>query len=261
MRYFKLFALFLKRSVMLGLEYRANLIGGLLASAFDGAWSFVAALMLYSFRDTIGGWNFYETLVVVGMLFVSSGFLYVFVWPNMQSIVEHIRTGSMDFILTKPLNSQWHATFNYFKLESASSIVAGVALMAYALVQLRVSPNVGQIILFIALALGGLVILYALLTLMVTFSFWAVETGEIMQLIYLLLETGRYPAPTLPQPMRTIVTFIIPIAFVTTVPAEVLLGKVTSAWVGWCWVFAAGLLFASTQLWKLGVRRYNSASS
>jgi ABC-2 type transport system permease protein len=200
-------------------------------------------------------------LVVVGMLFVSSGFLYMLVWPNMQGVVEHIRTGTMDFILTKPLNSQWHATLNSFKLESASSIVAGGVLIGYALVQLRVSPNMGQILLFIALMLGGLVILYALLTLMVVCAFWAVETGEVMQLIYVLLETGRYPAPTLPQPMRAILTFIIPIAFITTVPAEVLLGKVTSAWVGWCWVFAAGLLFASTQLWKLGVRRYNSASS
>ena len=261
MRYLTLFILFVKRSLMLGLEYRANLLGGLFTSVFDVTWSVVGNLMLYTYRDTIGGWRFHETLVVVGMLFVSAGFMYVVVWPNIQALVEHVRTGTLDFILTKPLNSQWYATLNRFKFESGASILSGSLLILYALIQLQITPRFEQVVLFILLVLGGLVILYALLTLMVTFVFWAVEVDEVLELIYLFIETGRYPASALPQPMRGIITFIIPIAFITTVPAEVLLGRVTTAAVWGCWAFAAGLLLLSILFWRVGVRHYNSASS
>ena len=261
MRYIKLFALFLKRSAMLGLEYRANLIGGLFSSVFDVVWSFLATTFLYAYRDTIGGWSFYEALVVVGMLFVASGFLYVVVWPNVQGIIQHVRTGTMDFILTKPLNSQWYATLNRFKFESGSSILTGFLLIGYSLFQLGITPDAGRIALFVLLALGGLVILYALLTLVVTISFWAVAVDQVTELIYVLLETGRYPASAMPQPLRTLITYIIPIAFISTVPAEVLLGRVTTAAVWLCWVFAAGLLALSIWFWRVGVRHYGSASS
>ena len=195
------------------------------------------------------------------MLFVASGFLLVAIWPNVQAIIQHVRTGTMDFILTKPLNSQWYATLSRFKFESGSSILTGFLLIGYALIRLGITPDAGRMLLFVLLVLGGLVILYSLLTLVVTFSFWVVEVDQVTELIYVLLETGRYPASAMPQPLRTLITYVIPIAFISTVPAEVLLGRVTTAAVWLCWAFSAGLLALSIWFWRVGVRHYGSASS
>ena len=61
---------------------------------------------------------------------------------------------------------------------------------------------------FVLLVLGGLVILYALLTLVVTISFWTIAVDQVTELIYVVLETGRYPASAMPQPLRTLITYV-----------------------------------------------------
>jgi ABC-2 type transport system permease protein len=63
------------------------------------------------------------------------------------------------------------------------------------------------------------------------------------------------------EPLRIFMTFIIPIAFVTTVLAEVILGRITPAFVFYGWVFAIVLFIACTRFWRFAVSRYSSASS
>jgi ABC-2 type transport system permease protein len=261
MRYLKIFSLFFKNSLMMDLEYRANFIFAIVMSVFEVIWSAGAALVLYSFTDEIGGWSFYQTLVVVGLLFIAFGLLDGLVWPSVIELQNHIQKGTLDFVLTKPFNSQLHATLRRYRLDRFANLIAGFVLITYALAQLRATPDATQIALFALLVLSGLLILYGALTLLVTIAFWAVETDAFGEVIFALLEIGRYPASALPEPVRAIVTFIIPIALITTVPAEVLLGKLTSTPIYLSVLLAALLLFLSHRFWNFAVRHYSSASS
>lgn len=261
MKYLTLLALFLRTSVMTGLEYRANFIGAMVMTVVEVVWSAASVLVFYAFTDTLGGWTFHETLIVVGLLFVSFGFLDTVIWQNVVALGRHIRTGTLDFILTKPVNSQFHATLQHYRVDRVASILGGVFLIGYGLVQLGASPGAGQMALFVALVAGALLLLYAALTMLGTLAFWVVEVESFGELVFALLEVGRFPATALPEPLRAIMTFVIPIAFVTTVPAEVILGRITPQFVFYGWLFAIALFFLCTRFWNFAVSKYSSASS
>ncbi len=261
MKYLKLLTLFIRTSVMTGLEYRANFVGAIVMTVFEVFWSVASVLLFYSFTTSLGGWTFNETLVVVGLLFVAFGFLDVVIWQNVIALGQHIRKGTMDFILTKPVNSQFHATLQHYRVDRVASIIGGVALIVYGLVQVSASPTVGQLALFVLLIIGALLLLYSALTMLGTLAFWVVEVESFGEIVFALLEIGRYPAAALPEPLRAIMTFIIPIAFVTTVPAEVILGRITPQFVLYGWVFAVVLFLLCVRFWNFAVSKYSSASS
>ena len=231
MRALGLLRLFMKTSLLAELEYRVNFVGLLVMSGIDAAWSIGGAMLFYSHRASIGGWSFHEALVVNGMYFLAYGFVDVVVRPNIDDLVEHIRTGTLDFVLVKPINAQAHATLRRYSPNKLSSVVVGMAIITYALVQLRQSPSVGQLALFALLAAGAGVLLYSTMVILGTLSFWLVDIGGIDEAVVGFLEAGRYPSAAFPDPLRGVLTFVVPIAFITTVPAEVLLGRLTPEFV------------------------------
>ena len=76
-----------------------------------------------------------------------------------------------------------------------------------------------------------------------------------------LLASGRYPLNAYPPPLRLLFTFVLPVAFLTTVPAQVLLGVAGApmllAGLGLAVVFFA----AARSFWLFALRFYTSASS
>jgi ABC-2 type transport system permease protein len=261
MKYLKLFGLFARTSVMTSMEYRANFISALIMTVFELFWSAASVLLFYGFTETLGGWTFYESLVVVGLLFVAFGFLDAMLWKNIQALGQHIRKGTMDFILTKPVNSQFHATLQHIQIDRFASVGGGIFLIVVGLVQSNATPNAGQLALFVLLVLGALLMLYSAIIMLGTVAFWVVEVESFADMVFALLEIGRFPVAALPEPLRVIMTFIIPIAFITTVPAEVILGRITPAFVFYGWLFAIVLFFLCTRFWRYAVSRYSSASS
>lgn len=261
MKYLSLFLLFLKNSLQIDLEYRANFVGALIFSVLDLIWSVGGTMLFYSFRDRIGGWSFYEALLVLGLFFIMLGIIDVAIIPNLQGMGDHIRKGTFDFVLAKPLNSQLHGTLRLFKLHRISSIFSGVGILIFALVKLQIAPNFSQIMLFLLIGLCAIIMVYSILTMLSTVAFWTVAIDNIHELFFAFLDAAKYPASAFPEPLRGIILFIIPVAFMTTVPAQVLLNRITPGIVIYGIVLAAVLLTTSIALWRVAVRNYSSASS
>lgn len=260
-RYLGLFGLFVRNSILVDMEYRVNFAGSIVAAVMDVVWSIGGTLVFYSHRRTIGGWTLNEALVVIGLFFVTVGLLDAFVQPNMRDIVEAIRKGTMDFVLTKPVNSQVHATLRRYRFERLSSVLVGLGIVAYALAQLGVAPTPQQWLLAGMIFAGAALALYAAMVILAGVAFWAVESNNIDEFVFGFLDAARYPADAFPSPLRGLFLFVVPVAFVTTVPAQVLLGRVTPVFVFYGWVFALVLLIVSARFWRLAVRHYSSASS
>jgi ABC-2 type transport system permease protein len=76
-----------------------------------------------------------------------------------------------------------------------------------------------------------------------------------------LLEAGRYPMIAYPSTYRVFFTFVVPVAFLTTVPAEAMLGRGNFSWLIGAFLLASGLFWFSTWFWRFALRFYTSASS
>jgi ABC-2 type transport system permease protein len=260
-RYLRLLRLFWTNSLLANLEYRVNFAGALLMSLLDAMWAVGGALLFYSHRSVIGGWSFHEALIVIGLFFVASGFLDTVMQPNMRDMVEAVRTGSMDYVLIRPINVMFHATLRRYRFEKLSGLLVGAVLIGYALFQLRLWPGLGQWIGFVALGLAAMALLYALMALLSALCFWVVDIANIDELVFGLLEAARFPAQAFPEPARGLISFVIPIAFISTVPAEALLGRLTPGLALYGLACAGVALFLSARAWRAAVSSYTSASS
>jgi ABC-2 type transport system permease protein len=137
----------------------------------------------------------------------------------------------------------------------------GLALVAYAghLAGLRWSA--GNAALAALLCLCGLVAIYALRFMLVTCAFWLVNVKTLHDLLHPVFQVGQYPVGFFKGWVRVVLTFVVPVAFATTFPAQALLGTLDPRLVPLGLILAATALFASHRFWHVAVRHYTSASS
>ena len=109
--------------------------------------------------------------------------------------------------------------------------------------------------------ISGTVILYSLWFILGATSIWFVKIYNVTEVLRGLLEAGRYPIVAYPTAYRFFFTFVVPVAFLTTVPAEVMLGRSRIIWFLGSAIIAAILFLFSMLFWRFALRFYTSASS
>ncbi|MBC8122922.1 MAG: ABC-2 family transporter protein, partial [Gemmatimonadaceae bacterium] len=93
------------------LEYRANFVLATLSSLGNLVGSLFGLFLFYRTGYTFEGWSWEEALVVLGLFTVLQGFSSTFLVPNLNRIVSHVQQGTLDFVLLKPISSQfWLST-------------------------------------------------------------------------------------------------------------------------------------------------------
>jgi ABC-2 type transport system permease protein len=254
-RYLKLIGIFAGASVAAKLEYRANFVVNILESVVRAVAGVLGLLILFGDGNGLGGWSRDEALVLVGVFTLIGGVTSVGIFPNLRSIGESVRTGSMDFTLLKPLDSQFLVSTREINIFQIPEILIGIGFIAYGLIKLE-SVNAINILLALALLIAALAIVYSICFMLSTIAFWFVRVENTLELFW-----GFYQASQFPGWVRIMFTFFIPVAFITTVPAEALLGRVSLSSVGFAVGFAVLLLAISRWFWRFGLRSYTSASS
>ena len=114
---------------------------------------------------------------------------------------------------------------------------------------------------FAAMLLAGGVIVYGFWLILATLSFWFVRVENILVIFQSMYEAGRWPISLYPGWLRFGLTFLVPVAFATTVPAEALTRRLNWQTLLGAIALAAALLVISRLFWKAGIRHYSGASA
>lgn len=261
MRYIRLLGIFYRYSILRELEYRVNFLTNAFMSLFWMAWSIFGATIFFQHRDHLGDWSFNQVLIVIGLFSMFTGVIEAFFRPNVAAIIEQIRDGTFDFVLTKPVNSQFIASLRQVVVWRIFDIIAGFAIIGYALNQLGVTPTLAQIAIFVVMLLCAAVMVYSLWMVMVTFAFWFIKVDNLTELFWSLYEAGRFPISVYQGWLRAFLTFVIPLAFITTFPASALLGRPETELLPIALILAVVLFVFSNLFWNFAIRSYSSASS
>src|SRR5208283_6125208 len=118
-----------------------------------------------------------------------------------------------------------------------------------------------QAIAFLAMLLAGSVIIYSFFLILTTLAFWLVRVENILTIFQSMYEAGRWPVSLYPGWLRYGLTFIIPVAFATTVPAEALTGRLNGETALISAIAALALFILARLIWRIGLRHYSGASS
>ena len=97
-------------------------------SFFWMAWAVVPLLVVFDHRASVAGWGFHQSLVVVGWFLVMKGILEGAVNPSLASVVEHIRKGTLDFVLLKPADAQFLVSTARFQPWRVVDVAAGLGI-------------------------------------------------------------------------------------------------------------------------------------
>jgi len=261
LRYARLWRRFFVLAFVREAEYRVNFFLGLTEGVAQLALAVFTFTLLYRFTDDVAGWSRWQVLVLVGIYRVVDGIISMQVDPNMYAISEAIRQGELDFVLLRPVSSQFLVSLRKIKLPEGVNVLIGLALAVYAGQRAGLQwslPHVVEATLFVVC---GLLLLYAVWFFIVTWAFWLVTVDTLDSLFYSLFETARYPVSFFKGIVRTLLTFAIPVAFATTFPAQALFGQADPHMLALGLLLAALALFGSHAFWQFAIRHYSSASS
>jgi ABC-2 type transport system permease protein len=242
-------------------EYRINFLVSIGEGLLQAGIAVVSLLLVYRFTDEIAGWSQAEVLLLVGIYRLAEGLINLQIAPNMLEVSGAIRRGDLDGLLLRPVASQFLVSARLLNLSEGFNALVGLILVIGAGQAAGARWGVGEVALAAAFLLCGLLLLYALWFAIVTLSFWLVQVDSLDQLFYTLFEAARYPVAFFGTPVRALLTFVVPVAFATTFPAEALLGaadpRMLAAGVG----MALLALLLTNRFWRYAVRHYSSASS
>jgi ABC-2 type transport system permease protein len=260
-RYWHLLRVQVKSATLLALQYRLDFFMEILMALLWSGTALVPLYVLFSMRDGVHGWSAEEMLVVVGFFTLLKGFLASVIQPSLSQAVEHIRKGTLDFLLLKPADSQFLLSTSKLELARLADVFAGLAIIGWALAHLPGRVTALGFAYAVVLLSCALAILYAIWILVVSLAFRVVKIDNMNYLIVSLFEAARWPASIFRGALALFFTFVIPLALLTTYPALALLGKADLSHLATAIAVAVALVGASRLVWQRAIRSYAGASS
>jgi ABC-2 type transport system permease protein len=261
MSYLRLFWTFFRLGALNELAYRVNFFTQVLQSLLSLGLSLGGLAVIFNQTDTLGGWYPAELTALVGIYILVGGLISVVIQPSMQRFMEDIRMGTLDFTILKPEDAQLLISIRQVEIWKLLDVIMGIIVLIVGLVQLGAQIGVVQALAFGVALLAGSVIVYSFWMMLATCAFWFVKTENILVIFQSMYQAGRWPVTIYPGWLRLILTFLVPITFAVTVPAEALTGRLDIQTLSLALGVAAVLFLISRWFWRFGIRFYSGASA
>jgi ABC-2 type transport system permease protein len=245
------------------LAYRANFWISVLHSLLNLGTGVLGVGVLFSQAQTIRGWTFASALALLGVYLTLNALRSLFIGPSLESLAGmdgEVWTGQFDFTLLHPVDVQFQASFRRWRPLALLDLALGLGVLVVAVVQLGRSVSFAQIAVFLLTLTMGLLLLYAILLAFAGLVFWN-PTVLYTWVFNAIWQMGRYPVGLYPGWLRLVMTWVVPVGVMTTIPAQALTGELPAgALVGGA-VVTLVFLIGATVLFRTGLRRYASVSS
>jgi ABC-2 type transport system permease protein len=251
-----LFSMSLRRSV----TFRADLLFEFVVTLVGAASSLAALSVVYTRTDTLGGWAPGQAIALLGTFQIISGLRTAFVEPNTESFGEKVKDGRFDVILMQPAPTIFLASLGTCAPLALIQVALGSGVVVFGIVHAAVAITLAGVLAWLVLLMAATVIMWATRMLIAAVVFWAF--GLNLDVVYdAIWQFARYPVQLYRPPLQLIFTYVLPVAFVATVPVEVLARGGGLIVVPIAIAIAAIACLAAGLVWRTGLHRYTSATS
>jgi ABC-2 type transport system permease protein len=261
MRYLRLLALFARTELQFAIEYRANLALDLFEEVVIVVTSFIAVLVLFSHTGVINGWTLGQMTVLLGVYYLIQGANSVVFEASFERFMEHVRMGTLDFILIKPANSQFMVSARHIQVAQLGQVALGFVLVGAGVVQVGEQVGPVEAVEFVVGLVCGLALVYSLLLVLSTLSFWFVRVENLLAIFWSFLDAGRFPVDVYPGWLRVTLSTVVPIGIAVTVPAEAVAGRLDPPILLAMLLGTVAVWLFAAWFWRLGLRNYTGASA
>lgn len=239
--------------------YRTDLLLRIIGMSVMAAIMVFVITLPYEYVNGLVGWSKNEVLTVLGFYYVTNGLSWAFFRNGVAHLEQHIRYGSLDWLLLKPVKPIFLLSF--FEVDFTRLVDVGVGVFIICLqishcgMEITLTGVAGAMMAVIL----GLAFIFFLFLSVNMLAFWTTET-YLDHLINPVFTVSKYPAD-LWGTYSWLLYWVTPVAFMSTVPAGVLYGKMSWDVVLAGFVLAAVWLLAISIYWRAAIRNYSSVGS
>ena len=260
-KYLLILKAYFKGSLMNLMEYKFNFISG---GTFELVWLFMYLIFIdtiFIHTETVNGWDKYRMLMLTfqgGLM--DSVFTFLIV-PGLKRLPEMINTGTLDFILLKPLNQRFTISFNEFDIPQIKNIIINITGLTYCFIKLNIRMTPLKLLLYILLSMNGFFLIYSIMFILMSLAFWFMRMDIVMGIGSELITIGNKPMQIYPQLLQKILIFVIPLFVCFNFPILFAVKDLSVSYI--LYSFAASFIFflLSNFIFKKRVRRYVGSSS
>jgi ABC-2 type transport system permease protein len=247
-------------------QYRTSfvlyLVGQTLAAGLDLAVIFV----LFANVDALAGWTRPEVVLLYGLGTVAFGLADIFV-SQVELAGRHIQAGTFDLFLIRPASPLLQLCAQEFALRRVGRVLQPLVALAVVLPRLGIVWNPARALFVVVAVASGTVIFASVWVITSSVSFWTVGSQETANAFtYGGSLLSQYPVDLFGTWLRRFVVFVVPMAFVSYLPAAWLLGRPSPlgmpSWIGLASpAVAAALALVARLVWRTAIRRYRGTGS
>lgn len=244
------------------MQYRTDFYVSLLNVLITLGTQLLGLQVIFGQTEDLRGWTHTDLVVLVGIHMLVGGLLGLVIRPSMQALMEGIRLGTFDFVLTKPVDSQLFTSVQKVAPQSTTDMLFGVGVIVFGMARLDTDLTVADLGLFAVMLLAGVAIIYSFMLILSTLAFWFVRLDNVLVIFQTMFgNAGSWPITIYPAWLRTTLTFFVPVAFAVTIPAESLTGRLDGTTIAITLGLAALFLTGARAFWRYALRHYTGASA
>ena len=257
--YWDVYKKFVSTSISVETSFRTSFILLIIMDMFFFFSSIASVNFIYDHVATIGPWQKDELLFFLTFMLVIDNLHMMIFSQSFWEFSFSLRSGALDYVILKPMNTIFSVFFRHFRASSLFNTPLFVGFFIYY------GNKIGlglfdwlMIPLFITLSLALLVVIEFIMS---TSMFWLTDGMGINFLRMQLQQLGRWPNFIYSGAIRKFLTVFIPILLVGSGPVHFLINKDSWGLLASMLVALAVLIVVLLGVWKIGLRRYDSASS
>ena len=256
-KYLIIYAECIKTAIARELTYRLNFILSLFITLGFNILFPLVTILIYRSGASFPGWNFWEVLLMQSVFTLSNGFACIMFSGVLWTTMQHIREGSFEIVLLRPVNPLLFLIVTNFDTGSAGLIIGGGVLFGVAVANTGIA-SAAAIPVFLLLFAAGFAVMAGMQMLMAATSFKWVGNSRIPEIFDSMLTFRKYPATIFPKAVQAVTAFVVPVAMIGFFPASALLGRLDSSAfyaVAPCFLF----MFFGIFLYQYMVKLYEGA--
>ena len=173
---------------------------------------------------------------------------------------NYVVSGDFDYFLTKPVPVLLRLLFGGSDILDVPIILLSVGFIFAALSNIG-GVTITNLLIYLVLVINGLVISMSFHILVLAIGVLTAEVDNTLWLFRDITQMGRFPIDIYKNPLRQIITFIIPVGVMVTFPAKAAMGLLSFNIVLISLLVGGLTLYFSTRVWQFSLKRYTSASS
>lgn len=222
---------------------------------------FLGMFFMFQRFSAVGGFTYSQVLLCFA-IFLMEFSLAECIARGFDTFSGMVRKGEFDRVMVRPRGLVMQVLGSRFELTRVGRMLQALVMFVYGVRKSGVPWDIPRVLTVAFMLAGGTALFFGIFLVGASLCFFTLESLEIMNIFTDgAREFGRYPAGVYGKRFLQFCTFVVPYGLVQHYPLLFLLGKRDEVW----WMFVPLLAFFFVipcyGIWRVGVRKYQSAGS